>query len=235
MNPTWRYLRIALSVIILAGLSVSGFWGVDQEWKYASDFAARFSTFMQTAYAVLGLLAVPVLLLRLRGTRPLLYVWAFCLVLTGATAPIIWAHAGWWTGFFAACMSGVVSGVVILLAPLPQPQQAFLRWRWMLAALFVVAALVVLSAAVKVAPAVIHGRDMEAFCEGMNKDLDQKGLTTTVQQQGYIATQGSDAKGAFLKITSDEAGGSLSYSCQARFKPNGKLDSISFTAGATAK
>src|SRR5262249_44131305 len=143
MKPVWRHLRTAFAAIILAALSVSGFWGVDQEWRHATDLATQFSTFMQIAYAVLGLLAVPGLLLRLRGSRPLLYAWAFCLLLTGATAPVIWAHSGWWAGFFAACMMALVSGAVIWLAPLPQAEGRLRRWRWLLAGLFAVAAVVV--------------------------------------------------------------------------------------------
>lgn len=233
MNPVWRYLRIALATIILVALSVSGFWGVDQEWKYAASTAEKFSTVMQIAYSVLGLLAVPVLLLRLRGLRPLLYAWAFCLLLTGATAPVIWGGNGWWAGFFAACLMGAISGVVIWLAPLPQAQGRFRRWRWLLAGLFAVAAVVVLSAVVRVAPTVIHGRSMEAFCEGLPGNLDQKGLTEMVQQQGYIATPGSDKKGAYLRIDDDRSSGH--YRCEARFKPDGKLASVNFTGGAEAK
>lgn len=232
MNPVWRYLRIALAVIVLLGLSISGFWGVGQEWKYAASLAEKSSTFMQTAYAVLGLVAVPMLLMQLRGLRPLLYAWAGCLVLTGATAPVIWGGMGWWPGFFAACLMGVVSGLVIWLAPLPQSQRRFRLWRWLLAGLFAVATVVVLSAVVRMAPGVIHSRKMEAFCEGLPGSLDQKGLTDMVQQQGYIATPGKDEKGAFLKITSDDPAGTLSYACEARFKPDGSLASVNFTAGA---
>ena len=231
-KPVWRQLRKALAILILVALSISGFWGVDQEWKYAADFATRFSTFLQSAYAVLGFLAVPVLLLHMRGTRLVLYVWAGCLILTGATAPVVWAHSGGWVGFFVACMMAVVSGAVIWLVPLPEVQGPFRRWRWLMAGLFAVAAVVVLSTLVRLAPAALRGRDMEAFCEGVNKDLDEKDLAAAVQRQGYIATPGSDGRGALLKITSDEPSGNFSYSCQARFKPDGKLASISFTGNA---
>ena len=232
MNPAWRYTRIGFAILLLLGLSISGLWGVDQEWKYAASLAEKFSTFMQTAYAVLGLVAVPMLLMQLRGVRPLLYVWAGCLVLTGATAPVIWGGMGWWPAFFAACLMGVVSGLVIWLAPLSEVQGRLRLWRWALAGLFAVATVVVLSAVVRIAPGVIHSRKMEAFCEGLPGSLDQKGLTDMVQQQGYIGTPGKDEKGAFLKITADDSAGRLSYSCEARFKPDGSLASVNFTAGA---
>ena len=231
MNPIWRYARITLA-IVLAVLSISGFWGVDQEWKYAASLAEKFSTFMQIAYSVLGILAVPLLLLRLRSVRPLLYAWAFCLLLTGATAPVIWG-GGWWSGFFAACLMGAVSGLVIWLAPLPQAQGQFRRWRWLLVALFAVAAVAVLSVVVQMAPTVIRGRKMEAFCQGVPGSLDQKGLTEMVQQQGYVVTPGSDKKGAYLRIDDDRSNGH--YRCEARFKPDGKLESMNFTGGAEVR
>jgi len=233
MNLNWRYIRIGFAILLLAVLSVSGFVGVDQEWRYATSLADKFSTFMQVAYSVLGVLAVPVLLFQLRGLRALLYAWAACLVLTGATAPVIWGGTGWWPAFFAACLMAVISGLVIWLAPLPQAQGRLRLWRWLLAGLFAVATVVVLSVVVSVAPTVIRGRSMEKFCEGLPGSLDQKGLADMVRQQGYIATPGQDAKGSYLRIDDDRSEGH--YRCEARFKPDGKLDIMNFTGGAEAK
>lgn len=233
MNAAWRYSRVALAAIILVALSVSGFWGVDQEWKFAASAAEKFSTFMQIAYSVLGLLAVSILLLQLRGLRPLLYAWAFCLLLTGATAPVIWGGSGWWSGFFAACLMGAVSGVVIWLAPLPPAHGPFRRWRWLLAGLFAVAAVVVLSVVVQMAPGVLRGRSMEKFCTGVPEDLDRRGFTHMAQQEGYIVTPDHDAKGDFLRLDDDRSGDD--YRCEARFKPDGKIASMNFSAGPKAK
>lgn len=105
--------------------------------------------------------------------------------------------------------------------------------RWLLAGLLAVAAVVVLTMAVRIAPRVVRGRDMEKFCAGVPDGLDRKGLTEMAEQQGYIVTPGQDAKGDFLRLDDDRSGGN--YICVARFKPDGKIESMNFTAGPKAQ
>lgn len=232
----WQKIRLWLALLALVGLSVSGFWGVDQEWRYATSLTALFSTLMQTVYSVLGLLAVLSLLLRSRWSRGVLYAWAFTLLLTGATAPIIWGGNSGWAGFSAACMMTVVAGLVIWLAPLPAPSESFRRWRWALVAVFGVAVLVVLCVTAKnvitvtekLAPVALGGERMERFCEGLRQDLTHDQLRALVDTQGYSSKDASDAKGAYLRIDDPTAPGS--YHCEARFKPDGTLASVNFTA-----
>jgi len=234
----WQKIRLALALLALVALSVSGFWGVDQEWRHATGLAAMLSTFMQTVYSVLGLLAVPALLLRSRWSRALLYLWAFTLVLTGATAPIIWGGNGWWACFFAACMMAVAAGLVILFAPLPAPSEAFKRWRWGLAGVFGAAALVVLyvtgenvvSVTAKLAPAALDWKHMEGFCAGTRSGINEKDLTALADQEGYAAQPGDDAKGHYLRIVAP--GSTEHYRCEARFKPDGSIASMNFSANA---
>ncbi len=234
----WQKVKLWLAILALIALSISGIWGVDQEWVHAGGVAAKFSTFMQTMYSTLGLAVLPALLLRARSARPLLYIWAFTLLLTGATAPVIWGGGGWWAGFFAACMTAVFAGVVIWIAPLPEPSAAFRRWRWAVVAVFGVAALVVLyvtatnviSATEKLAPVALGGEHMERFCEGLREDLTHDKLRAMVDTQGYSSADASDAKGPFLRIEDPAAPGS--YHCEARFKPDGTLASVNFTAKA---
>lgn len=231
----WQKIKLWLAILALIALSVSGFWGVDQEWSHATNMAALFSAVMQIVYSVLGLAAVPAVMLRWRQAGTLLYLWAFTLVLTGATAPIIWGGNGWWAGFFAACMMAVVAGLVIWLAPLPAPGESFLRWRWAMVGVFGVAALVVLyvtasnvlSATTKLAPVALGGKRMEGFCEGTRSDITREELQTLAQQEGYVAAPGADTKGPNLRIEDPEAKGL--YYCKASFKPDGKIGSINFT------
>src|SRR5690242_13085265 len=115
----WRRPRVWLAMLGLLALSVGGFWGVDQEWRHATDLPTRFSTLMQTLYAVLGLLAIPFVWKRSRWARALLYLWALALLLTGVTAPVIWAHTGAGPAVFAGALCAVCAGLVIWLAPLP--------------------------------------------------------------------------------------------------------------------
>ena len=235
----WQKIKLWLAILTLIALSISGLWGVDQEWSHATGMAAVFSTVMQVVYSVLGLAAVPALLLRWRQARALLYLWAFTLLLTGATAPIIWGGSGWWAGFFAACMMAVVAGLVIWLAPLAAPSESFRRWRWAVVTVFGVAALVVLyvtvrnviSATEKLAPVALGGEHMESFCEGLRQDLTHDQLRAMVDTQGYSSKDASDAKGAYLRIEDPAAPGS--YHCEARFKPDGTLASVNFTAKAS--
>ena len=225
----WGKLRVWLAMLALLALSVSGFWGVDQEWRYAVSFGEKFSTLMQTAYSVLGLVAILVLLLRRRWARGLLYLWSLTLILTGATAPIIWGGGGWWQGLFAAGLTALCAGLVIWLAPLP-PAEGALRWgRWLVVAFVVAAALVVLTLTAQYAPLAVHARSMESFCEGTRDDLTEAELTALVQQQGYTATPGKDDKGAYLRIEDEASHGE--YRCEARFKPDGHIQQMNFTAG----
>ncbi|HEV7165878.1 MAG TPA: hypothetical protein VGO35_10855 [Gammaproteobacteria bacterium] len=225
----WQQIRSWLAILALVALSVAGFWGVDQEWRSAISSAQKFSAFVQIAYSVLGLLAVPALLLRYRWSRVLLYLWAFAILLTGATAPVIWGGGGWWAGFFAACMMAVISGLVIWLTPLPAPGTGLGHWRWLMAGAFGVAALVVLSVVVRaVAPVVVGGEHMERFCEGMRSGITERELADLAGRQGYLADPGDDAKGHYLRIEDDASKGR--YRCEARFKPDGAIATMNFTA-----
>lgn len=231
----WQKIRLWLAMLGLLVLSVLGFWGVQQEWRYADDLGAKFSTCMQTLYALLGLVAMVLVWRRSRWARALLYLWALALVFTGATAPIIWAHTGLWPAVFAASFCAVCAGLVIWFAPLPPVAGPLRKARWLVAAVVIVGALVLASELVRVAPIAMHGKKMEAFCAGMRSDITLPELKTLAEQQGYIAAPGQDAKGAFLKITSDDSSNVLGYSCEARFKPDGSISNISFAAGAKAK
>lgn len=86
---------------------------------------------------------------------------------------------------------------------------------------------------VHMGPAVVHGSHMEKFCAGVPDGLDRKGLTRMAEQEGYIVTPGQDSKGDFLRIDDDRSGGD--YRCEARFKPDGRIDSMNFTAGPKAQ
>jgi hypothetical protein len=229
---SWQKIRTWLAILGLLALSVAGFWGVDQEWRYADDLGAKFSTFMQTLYAVLGLIAVVLVWKRSRWARALLYLWALALLLTGASAPIIWGHTGLGPAVFAASICAVCAGIIIWLAPLPPVVGPLRRVRWLVVALVAIGAVVLAAALVKVAPIAVHGKKMESFCAGMRMSITEPELKTLAEQQGYIATPGQDAKGAFLKITSDDSSNTLGYSCEARFKPDGSIKIMNFTAGA---
>jgi hypothetical protein len=92
---------------------------------------------------------------------------------------------------------------------------------------------VVLYMGMRMGPAVLHGSHMEKFCAGVPEGLDREGLTQMAEQEGYLVTPGHDAKGDLLRIDDDRSGGH--YRCEARFKPDGKIDSMNFTAGPKAQ
>ncbi|HEY4127834.1 MAG TPA: hypothetical protein VGN70_07275 [Gammaproteobacteria bacterium] len=231
----WQKIRLWLAIFGLLTLSISGLWGVDVEWRHAGDLATVFSTFMQTLYSVLGLVAIVFVWKRSRWARALLYAWALALLLTGCTAPIIWAHTGWWPAVFAASFCALCAGLVIWLAPLPPAAGPLRKGRWLVLGAVVLAGLVLASTLLRVVPVAVHGRKMESFCAGMRDHISLPELKKLSEQEGYIATPGQDAKGAFLKITSDDPSNTLGYSCEARFKPDGEIANMSFTAGAKSE
>ena len=104
--------------------------------------------------------------------------------------------------------------------------------RWLLIGVSAMVAAVLITALVRIAPGVAHGRDMEKFCTSVPEGLDRKGLTRMAEQQGYIVTPGQDTKGDFLRVDDDRSGGR--YRCEARFKPDGRIDSMNFAAGPQA-
>ncbi|HLW74086.1 MAG TPA: hypothetical protein VKT74_03370 [Gammaproteobacteria bacterium] len=226
----WQKIRRWTAMLSLLALSVSGFWGVDREWVYAGSLGAKFSTFMQTAFAVLGVLAAASLWYGHRWTRTLLYLWALTLILTGATAPVIWGDLGWGAGLLAAAISAVIAGTVVWIAPLPSPGAAFSRWRWLVAGAYAAAAVAVLAVTAQYAPLAVQGRQMEEFCRGLPVGITERELQALAEKEGYIANPGSDAKGGFLRIQDDASRGH--YFCEARFKPDGRIDRINFTARA---
>jgi hypothetical protein len=148
---------------------------------------------------------------------------------------VIWAHTGAWPALFAGALCAVCAGIVIWLTPLPPAVGPLRKGRWLVAAAGVAGALVLGGTLLKVAPVAVHSQKMESFCAGMRDHITSSELKALAEQQGYIATPGQDAKGTFLKITSDDSSNVLGYSCEARFKPDGEISNMSFTAGAKAE
>ena len=212
-------------------LSVSGFWGVDQEWRYADTLGAKFSTFMQTLYSLFGVLAIVPVWRQRPWARPLLYLWAATLIFTGATAPIIWGGTGWGTGAFAAALMVLVSGAVIVLAPLPPSADRSKRWRWIAGGVFALAVAGIISVTLQYAPTVLQGRAMEKFCSGLQGGITESELQALAVREGYDTKQGRDEQGTYLQMDEDSSG--RLYRCRARFKPDGTIASINFTANAS--
>lgn len=234
----WQKIRLGLAILGLVALSVSGFWGIDNEWAHAGNWGEKFSAFMQIVYSTLGLVAIVPLWRRLGWARATLYLWAFTMVMTGATAPVVWGQGGWLQAGVAAAITGACAAIVIWLAPLAPAEGILKRWRWPLTALGVLAVLVASWATVKtytlaaerLAPLVLHVKQMESFCEGLSAGLTRDQLTALAEKQGYVAAPGHDDKGDLLKLT-DPLDPELYY-CEARFKPDGTIAVMSFTAGA---
>lgn len=234
----WQKIRLWLAILGLVALSVSGFWGIANEWAHAGSWGERFSAFTQVIYSILGLVAIVPLWRRLGWARATLYLWAFTLVMTGATAPVVWGQGGWLQAGFAAAITGICAVIVIWFAPLPPAEGMLRRWRWPLAALGVLAVLVGSWAMVKtytpvaerLAPLVLHAKQMEGFCTGLSAGLTRDQLTALAEKQGYVAAPGHDGKGDLLKLTDPLY--PEQYYCRARFKPDGTIAEMSFTAGS---
>lgn len=228
----WQKIRLWLAILALLALSIAGFWGVDQQWRSVDDFGRGFSTAMQTIYSVLGVLAAWALFMKHRWSRPFLYLWAAAIVFTGATAPVVWGEQGWKGAALATAMMLVVAAAVIWLAALPPADAAFKRWRWLAAGLFTLALLAVLylslSVALRYGPTALSWKKMEGFCAGVREGVNREQLKTLAEQEGYVAAPGSDTKGPYLRIRDPDP--TTHYTCEARFKPDGSIEKISFSA-----
>ena len=234
----WQKIRLWLAILGLVALSVSGLWGVDNEWAHAGSWPEKFSAVTQIIYSALGLVAIVPLWRRLAWARATLYLWTFTLVMTGATAPIVWGQGGWLQGIVAAAITGACAAIVIWLAPLPPAEGALKRWRWPLTVFGVLAVLVAAWIMVKaytpmaerLAPMVLHAKQMESFCVGLTPGLTRDQLSALAGKQGYTAAPGHDDKGDLLKLTDPLY--PAQYYCTARFKPDGTIAEMNFTAGA---
>lgn len=110
-------------------------------------------------------------------------------------------------------------------------QPGLKRWRWVgLGVVVLVAAALGLYRALGYGPLVANGTRMEGFCEGLRKDMSMAELKAAVEVQGYRASDLTDKKGPYLRIDDDSSGGH--YHCVVRFKPDGGIGYVSFTAKA---
>lgn len=225
----WQTIRLWLTVLALLALSVAGFWGVGQEWHSADTYGRQFSTFMQTAYAVFGLLAVLALLRKWASARFLLYVWTATLLLTAATAPVMWSQADWKQSLLAVGVTGVIALIVLWLAPLPSQGKGSKLWLWSGLTVLILSASTLVIPALRYAPVIGGARHMEAFCAGLREDLDRKQLGELAASEGYKASDQTDKKGPFVRL--DDPANPGDYYCAIRYKSDGKMDSINFTAG----
>jgi len=209
-------------------LSVLGFWGLEQEWHWADNYGRQFSSFMQSAYAVLGLAAVAVLLWKRAWARYLLYLWAATLLLTAATAPMIWGQTGWKPALYALAVTAAIAAAVLWLAPLPPRTKGSKLWLWTAGALVILCAATLVFPALQYAPIITGAKQMEGFCAGLRDDLTHKQLIDLAASEGYTASDGEDKKGPYLRL--DDPANPGHYHCELRFASSGKLTSVDFTA-----
>lgn len=224
----WQAIRFWFAVLLVLVFCVLGLQGFTDEWKSVTTLGQAMSTGTQAAYVFFGLVSAVALVSRRRWSRIPLYLWAASMVFTGVSAPIVWGGGGWSAGLSAAAVTLAIAWFTIWLVPLPAVSVAFNRWRWILAAVFCVATAVVMSVALRYGPAVLSWHKMESFCEGTRKDITREELQALVVQEGYAAVPGDDAQGSYLGVQDPDSKGR--YSCQFRFKSDGSVDHIDFTA-----
>jgi hypothetical protein len=224
----WQTIRFWLALFLVLVFCVLGFQGLINEWKSVTTSGQALSAGAQSAYICFGVVAIIALVSRRRWSRIPLYLWAASMIFTGVSAPIVWGGGGWGAGLFAAGVTLAIAVLTIWLAPLPAASAVFTRWRWALVTLFCVAVAAVMSVALRYGPTVLSWHKMESFCEGTRQDITREELQALTAEEGYASVPGSDAKGAYLRI--HDPGSKGNYTCEARFKPDGKIASINFSA-----
>ncbi len=224
----WQTIRFWLAVLLELEFCVLGYQGLINEWQSVATPGQALSAGTQSAYIFFGVVAIIALVGRWRWSRIPLYLWAISMIFTGVSAPIVWGGGGWSAGLFAAGVTLVIAALTIWLAPLPAASATFNRWRWVMTAGFCVAVAAVMSVALRYGPTVLSWHKMESFCAGTRQDITREELQALTAEEGYTSIPGSDAQGAYLRIL--DPGSKENYSCEARFKPDGKIASISFSA-----
>lgn len=226
----WRTLRTVFAMVCLLGLSLAGLWGLAQEWRYSDSFGRIFSVSMQSLYSVLGLAACFALYVGWCRTRELMWAWGIALLLTGATAPVIWSEQGWTGAAMAFGITGACALLVVWLVPLPATERHASLWHWFAGGFAAMVALAVIWTSLRTVPVVVAGKDMEQFCRGMRSGVTRPELVALSQRQGYGTQAGKDSNGEYLRVEDPASGGH--YYCEARFKPDGDIASMEFQAKA---
>ena len=223
----WQTIRFWLALLLVLVFCVLGYQGLINEWKSVATLGQALSAGAQSAYIAFGVVAILALVSRQRWSRIPLYLWAATMIFTGVSAPIVWGGGSWSSGLFAAGVTLVIAALTIWLAPLPAASAVFTRWRWVMAAAFCVAVAAFMSVALRYGPTVLSWHKMESFCAGTREGITREELQALAAEEGYTGVPDSDAQGAYLRIQDPD---SKDRSCVARFKPDGKIASINFSA-----
>lgn len=231
----WQTLRLWLAVPLVLILALSGLYGLQTEWGAAGGLLQHISALLQTAYALGGLVVAALLIWRIRAARPALYTWAVLVILTHASAPLIWGGTGLWPALFAGSAMVVLVGIVIWIAPLPPLAAGSHRWRWGVVLLFLVASAVVapgllrglLAFTQQWGPKAMDWKQMESFCTETAPGMSAPKLMTLAQEQGYVAKTGVDAKGQHLIVITTGDPQEL-YRCEVKLDQDGVITSVNF-------
>lgn len=117
----WRMIRTALAALLILAFSLLSVWDLENRWADSAGFGQLFSNWVQSACALLGLAAIAGIFMRARWLRPVLWAWAGTLLLTGATAPMIWGGQGIGACLMAAVITGAIAAAVMALAGWRRP------------------------------------------------------------------------------------------------------------------
>ena len=100
-----------IPAIVIAVLSLWGGASAIPQWRDAVGAGQVVATLTQAGYGIFGLLVGVAAIWRRRALRPLLWLWALCLIATASLAPIVWGEATWASGL----MAGLATAVIVAL------------------------------------------------------------------------------------------------------------------------
>ena len=115
MRATARQLAGWTGIAILVTVSLLGAQAAMGQMSDAVTTGQWICTWTQCVYAVTGIVATAGLVRRRSWHRPVLWIWAACVAVTGGLAPVVWAAAPPVAGLTAGLASAAIAGVVILL------------------------------------------------------------------------------------------------------------------------
>jgi hypothetical protein len=111
-----RPLTQWVAIILLLGLSVSGFNDASDNVRSLLTTGQKVATAVQFGHSLMGLIAIGALLARSRWTQPVLWIWAALIALTAGFASVVWGGSGPVVGLVAGVASAAIAALVVWLA-----------------------------------------------------------------------------------------------------------------------
>jgi hypothetical protein len=115
MRTTARQVAGWIGIVLLVTVCLLGVQSAIGQMSDAATTGQWTCTWTQWVYAVAGIVAAAGFVMRRSWHRPVLWIWAVFVAITGGLAPVVWGGSAPMVGLAAGLASAATAVVVILL------------------------------------------------------------------------------------------------------------------------